>query len=173
MAATKELTKPKTPEAVPEERERIVDPKAVELSHAGQCWRELLVRMPRDATADDLRDPSIWKDVQKSKTGTPLIKMDHLFVLGHDESWFCRALVTHATDKAAFLHIEKVGTFRDPAVEQLYDDGEYRVYWTGKGYGIQRGIQRVKDGVRMGTTEYFAPEMAAGQIKAMKPRMVD
>ena len=79
-----------------------LEAKHVTVSDAGHAWREVLVRLPKDMTADDLRDPKIWKRVQAVRN-TALIKFDNLLIFTFDESQYIRAIVTHATSTEAHL----------------------------------------------------------------------
>jgi ribosomal protein S16 len=130
---------------------------------AGQYNRRVLVRMPKDTVADDLRTPGIWRKVQGNRA-TALIKYDEVLVLGHDESWYARAIVTHATSTEAALAIEKVGTFR-PVSEQLYSDGRYRVHWNGASYVVQR----VSDEVIVDNVGYSTEAQAIRAIERQYP----
>ena len=133
-------TETKATAAAPNVKE--IDPAQVKLSTEGFAWREILVRMPEGMVADDLRTPKIWKRVQKSRQ-TALIKFDHLFVLGFDESFAVRAVVTHATDSEAHLAIEKVLTFREQG-QRFWGDGTLEVFWDGSAYGVRRIADQVR-----------------------------
>lgn len=153
-------------ERVPEERQIEIRPEAVRLNEMGQMWRNLLVRTPPDLVSDDLRDPSIWRQVQSSQSA--LIRYDHLLLMAHDESWYARAIVVHADNRSARLHIEKVSTFRDPSDEQLFSDGVYEVFWRGDGYCIRRCV----DQVQAGNTVYFTADQARNAISSLYPKKV-
>jgi hypothetical protein len=124
-------------EAAPEAREiPLVKPSHVQLNDAGHSWRNILVRMPEGAVADDLRDPKIWKLVQ-AVPQSALIRLDRLLILAFDESWIAEALVKHATATEARLLILKVNTFAG-VDEKLFGDGTLEVFWDGSSYGVRR-----------------------------------
>jgi hypothetical protein len=107
------------------------------VNNCGQIWRDVLVRMPEGAVADDLRDPRIWKAVQ----GTPftaLVKLDQLLILGFQEDWGAEAIVTHASHAEARLLIKKVFGFGGGIGEGLYSDGTLEIAWDGSSYCVRR-----------------------------------
>src|SRR5262245_11930019 len=110
MKQTEQLAPP--PAAPPPRKLPEVGPLHIKINSAGFAWRDILVRLPEGAIQDDLRTPSIWKKAQ-GDAQTALVKLDHLFILAFDESWFARAVVTHATSTEAHLSIEKVGSFKE------------------------------------------------------------
>ena len=144
-----------------------VDPKQVVVNNAGQCWRTVLVRMPEGMVQDDLRSPKIWKKVQGNRQSV-LVKLDRLFVLAHDESWHCEAIVSYATGTEAHLCITKTGSFRTQS-EQLYTDGVYAVFWSGAG---GYGIRRVSDGIEMGAVSWTTEGQAIQGIRDLYPKQV-
>ncbi len=143
-----------------------VDARSVTVNADGFAWREVLVRLPAGMTADDLRSPKVWRKVQ----GNPqfaLRRLDHLFVLSHDESWMVRAVVTYADSTEAMLAIEKVSTFREIG-KALYSDGTYRVAWTGGSFVIER----VSDGVQVDGSGYTTEAAAVAAIARQYPTKV-
>ena len=158
---TKTKAKPAPEVEVPE-----IDPNRVTESHAGFAWRDVLVRMPEGATQDDLRNPKIWRRVQ-ARRGHALRKLDHLFVLAHNESWAVRAVVTHATSTEAHLAFEKVLGFREQD-QRFHTDGTHEVFWDGSGYGIRR----VSDGVRTSSVVYSDVAQAVAQFHHLYPKRV-
>lgn len=165
MAKT-EVVRPDTvnvaPLASPE-----VDPVNVKLSSEGFCWREILARLPAGMTQDDLRSPKIWRRVQGNRQHA-LVRLDHLLILAHDESWMARAIVTHATDSEAHLMIEKVGTFKEIGAGSLFSDGVYRVAWDGTAYRVER----VSDGIRVDNVGYTTEGQAIAAIRNQYPKKV-
>lgn len=123
----------------------VVKPEMVKVNEAGQVWRSILVRMPEDAVADDLRDPSIWRRVQSSHYSA-LLKMDQLLILGFDESWGAEAIVTSATHTDAKLLIKKVFGFGGGIGEGLFSDGTLEVFWDGGSYGFRRVTDKIPQG---------------------------
>ena len=134
----------KTEIAVPAgERELpVIDPKGVTVNDAGQCWRNVLVRLPQGMIADDLRSAKVWKKVQSSRSNA-LIKYDQLLILGFDESFAVRASVTHASSLEANIAIEKVFAFKEQG-KGLWSDGTLEVAWSGASYIVRRVADKVQ-----------------------------
>lgn len=141
-----------------------VDPRSVTVSTEGFAWRELLVRVPAGMTQDDLRSPKVWRKVQNSRQSA-LVRLDHLLVLAHDESWFARAIVTFADNSEAQLMIEKVGTFKEVG-KALYSDGTYRVAWNGSSFIVER----MSDGVQVDNAGYTTEQAAIAALRNQYPR---
>jgi hypothetical protein len=151
------------PKLVTEERKE-PEVERVLLNDAGQGWRNVLVRMPAGATQDDLRSPKIWKKAQLSRH-TALMKLDHLFILAFDESWFARAVVTHASSTEAHLAIEKVGTFKEQG-SSFYQDGTLEVFWDGAAYSVRR----IADGVRIIVEGFTTEQQAIAALRNWYPK---
>jgi hypothetical protein len=152
-------TQPQTTNTTAKPREaaeivKEINPRDVKLSSEGFCWRELLIRMPKGMTADDLRDPKIWRKAQTSPQ-TSLRKLDHLLILDFDEKQIIRAVCTHATSTEAHLAIERVGTFREQG-SSFYQDGVLEVFWDGSAYGVRRMADQVRVIAEGYTTESAA-----------------
>jgi len=143
-----------------------IEPSGVQIDSAGQCWRNILVRCPKGMIADDLRSAKVWKRVQASRMAA-LIKLDHLFVLGFDESWSVRATVTHASSTEAHLAIERVGSFREQG-QTFWSDGTLEVYWDGVAYGVRR----VSDKVRIINEGHTTEALAADAARRSYPKVV-
>jgi hypothetical protein len=132
---------------------KAVDPAFVVVNHAGFGWRDLMVRLPDGAIADDLKEPSLWSRVQ-SERNFALRKHDHLYIVAYDESWAAEAIVTHANAREAVIARPRLVAF-DQRVKPFYNDGTYAVAWYGNGYAVKR----MADGQRMSdvvTTEAMA-----------------
>lgn len=123
-----------------------VDPDFVTLDHEGYGWRRWMVRLPEDAIADDLKEPSLWARVQKQRLS--LRRHDHLYIVAYDESWAAEAIVTDATAEAAAISKPRILSF-GPRLDRLFDDGTYRVKWYGNGFAVERAAdgQRLTDPV--------------------------
>ena len=119
--------------------------------------------MPAGTVGDDVRNPKIWRKAQASRQSA-LIKFDEILILGHDESWYARALVTHATSTEAHLAIEKIGTFR-AVKDGLYSDGTYKVVWNGSSYIVAR----VSDDVIVDAAGYSTEAQAIRAIERLHP----
>src|SRR5260221_14629092 len=74
-----------------------ISPGLVQLHGAGQCWREICVRLPAGVTAQDLNDSpaDLWSSVQASRTAC-LQPLDHLTLIASDQSWIGKAIVASA-----------------------------------------------------------------------------
>lgn len=114
----------------------------VVLNVDGFVYRHLLVRLPADFVADDLKEPGVWRKVQGSRNA--LRKHDHLYLVAYDESWAADAVVASGTAASAVLCKPKLTNFPE-RYDRLFEDENYRVAWMGTGYIVERK----KDGHRM------------------------
>jgi len=143
-----------------------VQPEDVRIE-AGQHNRRVIVHMPCGTVGDDIRNPKIWRKVQATRTNA-LMRLDEIIVLGHDESWYARAICAHATNTEAILCVEKIGTFRAIA-DQLYGDGKYRVHFRHGSYFVQR----IADDVIVDSVGYSTEAQAIRAIDRMYPTRVN
>jgi hypothetical protein len=142
-----------------------VKPAQVRVNSADQLWRSLLVRMPKDSVADDLRTPAIWRLVQASPFSA-LRALDRLFVLAHDESWAAEAICKTADNKSASLAITKVFAFAGVG-EGLFSDGTYKVGWSGHAFDVIR----ISDDVPV-STGFGSEGTAIDALRKLHPRKV-
>ncbi len=139
----------------------------VQVNDAGFAFRNVMVRLPEGMTADDLRDPKIWRRIQIGDMSHRLLKYDHLFILSFDETWFCNAIVSYADQASAALAILKVGTFHE-VDKALYADGTYKVTWTGAGFGVQR----VSDNVMTSNQTHSTEALAITALRNLYPKKI-
>lgn len=139
-----------------------VDPTNVDTNYDGFKFREVLARLPSGMIADDLKEPSIWNKVQQS--GKALRKFDRLVIISFDETWMAEAYVENADKEKALLARPRLITLSE-RTEKLFNDGTYRVEWTGAGYRVVR----IRDGAAV--TEAFAnAPLAERALANMYPR---
>lgn len=144
-----------------------IKPEGVQINdQTSHAWRTLLVRCPEGVTQDDLRGSKIWRRVQASRQHA-LVKLDHLFILAFDESWYARAIVTEATSTEAHLAIEKVGTFLAVGTG-LFSDGNLEIFWDGSSYGVRR----VSDKVRVLSEGFSRQDVAIAALRNSYPKQV-
>jgi hypothetical protein len=144
---------------------KAVDPAFVVVNHAGFGWRDLMVRLPEGAIADDLKEPSLWSRVQNERNFA-LRKHDHLYIVAFDERWAAEAIVTHASAREAVISKPRLVAF-DERVKPFYNDGTYAVAWYGNGYAVKR----MADGHRM-TDVVTTEAMAERDLARLYPRPV-
>jgi hypothetical protein len=166
MATAAAKTKPAEAAPVTPAKSPEIQPSAVQVE-ASQFDRRVLIRMPPETVSDDLRSSQIWRKVQ-AVPHKALRQLDGLLILAHDESWYARALVTHATNKEASIIIEKVGTFK-AIQDQLYSDDTYRVHFESGAYIVRR----VSDGVKMESAGYSSEQLAIRAIGNLYPQAVN
>ena len=167
-AKTEVKSEMKSAEVVTLKVKRPLEVKDVQVNDAGFCYRNVMVRLPEGMVADDLRDSKIWRRIQIGDQSHRLLKPDHLFILSHDESWFCEAIVSYADNISASLAILKVGSFHE--VDQaLYADGTYKVTWTGAGFGVQR----ISDNVMTSNQTHSTEALAITALRNLYPKKID
>ncbi|TAV04041.1 hypothetical protein ELI39_01450 [Rhizobium ruizarguesonis] len=139
-----------------------VDPAVVTVNFQGFAFREMFARLPSGMIADDLKEPEIWKNVQQGNKA--LRKFDRIVLVSFDETWMAEAYVESATGEQALLARPKIITLNERS-EKLFNDGTYRVEWTGSGYRVAR----LRDGAAM--TESFAnAPLAERALAGLYPR---
>ncbi|WP_370301572.1 hypothetical protein [Pseudooceanicola sp.] len=142
-----------------------IDPRYVYAESHGHCSRSWFVRLPMGMLADDLKDPTIWSQVQNDRTKA-LRRHDRLYLVEHDELFAAEARVTEATSTAAALGILKVISFPE-RLTPLFDDGTYAVRWCPSGYYVIRK----EDQAQLGT--HFGSEaLAIRHLQSRYPRNV-
>jgi len=103
----------------------MIDPAQVRLQcETVMCFKEWFVRLPADATLQDLNEPSIWRNVQNDYRRA-LSRFDRVHIVSWDESWLVDAVVADASLLGATLAgIRKVDL---PArVEPLLETEKYK-----------------------------------------------
>jgi hypothetical protein len=122
-----------------------VDPSFVKVNTEGFAWRDILVRLPDGAIADDLKEPGLWRRVQNN-VQVALRKHDHLYIVAYDETWAADCVVTHATNTVAVLSKPRLISF-DERTKPFYCTEDFTVAWYGNGFAVKR----LKDGQRVST----------------------
>ena len=129
----------------------------------GFMWAEWLVRLPRGFLADDLKEPTVWRDVQADRN-TALRMFDRLFLIAWDETWAAEAVVAQADSISAILAKPRIISLAERSTPLFHDD-TYRVVWDGVGYFVERK----KDNQRM-TSSAATPQIAERDLAALYPR---
>jgi hypothetical protein len=113
-----------------------IDPAAVSVNWSGQSNKSLFVRLPQGAIADDLKEPSIWRSVQKLPSKA-LSAYDTVDMVAYDQSWMAEARVTESD--AAGATLAGVRIIQTPRRHQnLPQDEKHYTAWVGTGYRIKR-----------------------------------
>jgi hypothetical protein len=139
-----------------------IDPRSVSLNADGFAFRSFMARLPEGAIADDLKEPAIWRKVQRGSY--PLRKHDHVYVVAYDESWVAEAIVVDADTKQAVLAKPRITQF-PPRFDKLFETDEYRVAWVGNGYRVQR-----KSDGQFVTQAVHSAALAERDLNNMYPR---
>lgn len=119
-----------------------IEMRSVVTQHEGNRWREFLVRLPNGVTADDLKEPGLWRKIQM-RPSTSLRVFDRLTVVAFDESWFAECRVIRADGAGAVLSIGKIVSMGDGRFDNLPGDELYRIAWSGNGYVVIRRSDNV------------------------------
>ncbi|MEM6410690.1 MAG: hypothetical protein AAF683_04090 [Pseudomonadota bacterium] len=139
-----------------------IQPSAVTLDRAGNRTRSFFVVLPAGMVADDLKEPSIWVQVQASRA-TSLVPHDRLYMVAQDSSFAMEARVTAASGSEAVLHLSKLITMSPPTTA-LFEDDDYKVAYGVNGYAVIRKA----DGQLMG--DNFANEgLAVRHLVNLRP----
>jgi hypothetical protein len=113
----------------------MIEPDHVLPQSDGFAWAEYLVRLPREATLQDLNDPGLWRKVQSGRQ--PLRRLDKLRIVSYAEDWLVECTVAGAMQNGVSLS-KPVKTDLPARTEQLFEDALYRVTWVGIGYQVIR-----------------------------------
>jgi hypothetical protein len=142
-----------------------ITPSAVTVNSRGFGWTDFMVRLPEGFTADDLKEPDVWRGVQ-GQPGVAMRFPDKVRLIAFDETWVAEAMVTQADADSITLavqRIDKVAGRRLP----LPDTEDYRVKWYGNGYGVERK----SDGHKMRDT-VATIKLAQAEMAALYPRPI-
>jgi hypothetical protein len=162
---SKKVAAPDKPASELPDADRIfIDPKQVQIDVEGFLSRRIVVVVPPEYISDDLRDGSVFKKVQASRTAC-LRADDMLQIRAADNSWRCDAEVISVSDVSVNLDIQKVRKWQAPT--SSYADDRHKVlYESGAWYVI-----RIATGDRVG--HGFATEgMAVNYARSLAPRKV-
>lgn len=140
-----------------------INPVDVHPDGAGSRTRNWFIRMPKDMKADGLNDPKAWKAVQLRRD-KQLARHDRLYCVAYDESFAVEARVTDAGPEAVVIAPLKVIKFPE-RMTPLFNDGRYKVQWSGVGYVVVR----IEDDVQMGA-EFGSEALAIRHIQSLYPR---
>lgn len=125
----------KTAEVSRERTIPVVRPESVTVNSAGFAFRDVFVRLPQGAILDDLKEPSLWRIVQKGNNA--LRKFDKLTIVEFNEEWIAEAIVSGANNTVVSISKPRK-TDLPERFERLFSDGTYRVVWEGSGYYVER-----------------------------------
>jgi hypothetical protein len=139
-----------------------IDPASVTVDSRSFVRKSLVVRLPKEFVADDLKEVSVWQKVQKS--GKALCQFDTLFLVAWDQSWAAEAIVSQAAGTTATL--AGVRIIQTPQrAKALFRDDTYAVIWNGTGYHVER----IKDGHKM-TGNVVNDKLAERDLAALYPQ---
>jgi predicted DNA-binding transcriptional regulator AlpA len=151
-----------TSEAHRQPSKLLINPQNHKLNAAGFVMSEYVTRLPDGMIADDLKEPDIWRSIQKGRF--PLKKLDRVLLVAWDESWVAEALVEQASADGVWLAKPRI-TQLSGRSENLFGDGTYQVTWNGGGYHVVR----LRDGAKMTDTLANAP-LAERALAGLYPR---
>ncbi|MPZ31197.1 MAG: hypothetical protein GEV13_09410 [Rhodospirillales bacterium] len=118
--------------------ELVIDTARVTLDCEGFVTRLFFVRLPEDFTADQLKEPGIWRKVQASRKSS-FRQFDTVTLVAYDETWLAEATVVRADAVSAQLSKPRI-TSIPPRYNRLFEDALYRVKWFGAGFAVERKI---------------------------------
>jgi hypothetical protein len=102
----------------------------------------LVHRLPKGTIADDLKEPSLFKQLQQSPKA--LRRHDTVRLVDYDESWIAEAMVADATATEVVLAGVCIVQFPQ-RIKRLFEDNRFKVEWRGAGYVVIRQ----SDGAKM------------------------
>jgi hypothetical protein len=108
----------------------------VQINAAGNCWREVQIRMPPDGIFADLGEPKIFKLLQANPR-TALQKGDALRIIDYFEGWLCTCICVGANHESASISKPQRIDYA-PRTEVLHGDSKYDLVWQSNGYKVRR-----------------------------------
>jgi hypothetical protein len=72
-----------------------IDPQLAKLNLSGNEYQDWFIRLPSGAIADDLKEPSLFKQLQQSPKA--LRRHDTVRLVEYEESWIAEAIVADAS----------------------------------------------------------------------------
>jgi hypothetical protein len=130
----------------------VINPQFAKLNLAGNEYQQWFIRLPQGAIADDLKEPSLFRQIQQSPKA--LRKHDTVRLVEHDESWVAEAIVAGANAAGVVLAGVRVINFPE-RIKPLFQDDKFKVEWRGAGYVVIRK----SDGAKM--SDFFPTEQLA------------
>ena len=114
----------------------VINPETAAVNIAGAVIKELFVRLPVDAIADDLKERGIWKRIQ-ANPGLALRKMDRVIIVAHDESMMWTAYCTESGPLWANISRPTKHELKSRH-SNYYSDETYQVAWSGAQFVVVR-----------------------------------
>ena len=130
----------------------VIDPQFAKLNLSGNEYQHWFIRLPQGVIADDLKEPSLFRQLQQSPKA--LRKHDTLRLVEYDESWIAEAIVVEANATEAVLAGVRIVQFPQ-RIKPLFEDDRFKVEWRGAGYVVIRK----SDGAKM--SDSFPTEQLA------------
>jgi hypothetical protein len=140
-----------------------IDPQLCQIQYAGQAFKIVFARLPKEFIADDLKRPEVWKKLQ-AKPNKALRKFDQVVCVAYDESWMAESTCCEARGETAVLAKPRITTFPD-RYEPLFSDENYAVEFVGSGFAVRRK----KDGVLM-TQPIATAALAERDLRNLYPK---
>jgi hypothetical protein len=98
------------------------------------AWSEHFAILPRGGILDDLRHPSLWRDVQNGPH--PLRVLDRITVADYAQTWLVEARVVGASETGASISITKKHDV-DARNQVLPETKSHRIVFAWRGYVIE------------------------------------
>jgi hypothetical protein len=130
----------------------VISPQFAKLNLSGNEYQHWVIRLPEGAIADDLKEPSLFKQLQQSPKA--LRKHDTVRLVEYDESWVAEAIVADANATEVVLAGVRIVQLPQ-RIKPLFEDDRFKVEWRGTGYVVIRK----SDGAKM--SDFFPTEQLA------------
>lgn len=130
-----------------------IEPSWAKLNFSGAEFQSWLIRLPKGAIADDLKEGGLFKRVQQSGRVT-LRKFHNVRLVDFEEKWFADATVGEANASEVILTGIKIVQLPE-RTRPLFQDEKFEVRWDGIGYAVNRKADNSK------LTHHFPTEQLA------------
>ena len=130
----------------------VISPQFAKLNLSGNEYQHWFIRLPKGTIADDLKEPSLFKELQQSPKA--LRKHDTVRLVEYDESWVAEAIVADANATEVVLAGVRIVQLPQ-RIKPLFEDDCFKVEWRGPGYVVIRK----SDGAKL--SDFFPTEQLA------------
>ena len=130
----------------------VISTQFSKLNLSGNEYQHWFIRLPKGAIADDLKEPSLFKQLQESPKA--LRRRDTVRLVEYNEAWIAEAMVAEANATEVVLAGVRIINFPE-RIKPPFEDSKFKVEWRGTGYVVIRK----SDGAKL--SDFYPTEQLA------------